>query len=121
MFSKRVYLREGLNKSREGIRYHDITTLRINLGPELCDILPGFHALTGCDYTRSFYGRSKFVIFKKILKNTQLCKLLTSLSSQSIDSCYLIDFVLHVVYGRDKSEKTPRQSRYAMLFINKKR
>lgn len=39
--------------------YVDITALANHLGPVLCKALPGYHALTGCDYTSPFFRKGK--------------------------------------------------------------
>lgn len=39
-------------------RFIDITKLYETLGPGLCSSLPGFHALTGCDFNPAFYRNS---------------------------------------------------------------
>ncbi|KAG8179171.1 hypothetical protein JTE90_024375 [Oedothorax gibbosus] len=36
------------------VRYVDITTVYEHLGPSLSRCLPGFHAITGCDYNPAF-------------------------------------------------------------------
>ena len=39
-----------------------------HLGPVLCKALPGYHALTGCDYTSSFFRKGKVNQLKKAEK-----------------------------------------------------
>eukprot|EP00112_Aurelia_sp_Birch-Aquarium-sp1_P019949 Seg5032.1 transcript_id=Seg5032.1/GoldUCD/mRNA.D3Y31 product="hypothetical protein" protein_id=Seg5032.1/GoldUCD/D3Y31 len=105
--------------TKQGITYHDIKSLAASLGESICEALPAFHALTGCDYTMPFFRRSKFSIFKKVLKNPRSCDLLLSLQSQEADEEQLVDFVLHIVYNRPQKEKIPGDSRYSMLFSGK--
>jgi 5'-3' exonuclease len=56
-------------------RFIDINKLYEALGPHLCSSLPGFHALTGCDFNPAFYrigkkNRSRFFeILKRIRKH----------------------------------------------------
>ena len=40
-------------------RYVYITDLAKHIGPVLCKALPGYHALTGCDYTAAFLRKGK--------------------------------------------------------------
>ena len=40
-------------------RFIHITRLADHLGPILCKALPGYHTLTGCDYTSSFFRKGK--------------------------------------------------------------
>ncbi|KAG8177889.1 hypothetical protein JTE90_001720 [Oedothorax gibbosus] len=39
------------------VRYVDITTVYEQLGPSLSRCLPGFHAITGCDYNPAFFKK----------------------------------------------------------------
>eukprot|EP00112_Aurelia_sp_Birch-Aquarium-sp1_P017225 Seg3972.2 transcript_id=Seg3972.2/GoldUCD/mRNA.D3Y31 product="hypothetical protein" protein_id=Seg3972.2/GoldUCD/D3Y31 len=114
-----LYFRQGVMSTKQGITYHDIKSLAAFLGESICEALPAFHALTGCDYTMPFFGRSKFSIFKKVLKNPRSCDLLLSLQSQEADEEQLVDFFLHIVYNRPQKEKIPGDSRYSMLFSGK--
>ncbi|CAF4946604.1 unnamed protein product [Pieris macdunnoughi] len=40
-------------------RFVNITKLYEKLGTDLCSALPGFHALTGCDFNPAFYRKGK--------------------------------------------------------------
>ena len=51
--------------------------------------------------------------------NPETMSLLSSLQSLQADVNAVTDFILHVVYSRPKKEKTPGDSRYAMLFTGK--
>ena len=75
--------------------------------------------LTGSDITKPFYRRSKTQVFKKMQANTSSAKLLLSLKEKSANIKEVTDFILHTVYNRPKREKTPGDSRYAMLFVGK--
>ena len=46
--------------------------------------------------------------------------LLRSLTSTDINAKELINFVLHIIYNRKRTEKSPGESRYAMLFTTGK-
>ena len=74
-----LYFRQGVMSTKQGVTYHDIKSLATFLGESICESLPAFHALTGCDYTMPFFGRSKFSIFKRLLKDPTSCDLLSSL------------------------------------------
>ena len=45
--------------------------------------------------------------------------LLSSLATVRVEVAQIIDFVLHIVYNLPKREKTPGESKYAMLFVKK--
>lgn len=51
-------------------RFINISNLYETLGPRLCSSLPGFHALTGCDFNPAFYrkGKKKRFRFYEILQ-----------------------------------------------------
>ena len=50
-------------------RFIHITALADHLGPCLCKALPGYHSLTGCDYTSSFFRKGKVKPLKVAEKN----------------------------------------------------
>ena len=45
--------------TRDKTRYIQVHFISLSIGSSLCKALPGFHALTGCDSTSSFYGIGK--------------------------------------------------------------
>ena len=49
-------------------RYVHITELANHLGTAVCKALPGYHALTGCDYTSPFFRKGKVNPLKKAEK-----------------------------------------------------
>ncbi|XP_053954504.1 uncharacterized protein LOC128860783 [Anastrepha ludens] len=60
-----IFMELGTGNNKRCI---DINDLSEQLGPSLCQSLPGFHALTGCDYSPAFYRKGKkrpFQILKK--------------------------------------------------------
>ena len=79
-----LYFRQGTHFSKEGITNHNVTSLYNLLGTIICKVLPGFHALTGCDYTKPFFGRSKYGIFKKMYQKSLSRNLLQSLSMKFV-------------------------------------
>jgi len=117
--TKNVYFRQGTKYSKAGITYHDVKALAQHLGREVCKSLPAFHVLTGSDFTQPFYGRSKYRCFKKMQSNPGNMKLLSTLEQPEAKSDEVIDFILHILYNRPKREKTPGDSRYAMMMSGK--
>ena len=115
----KIYFRQGTKSSKTGIKHHDVSALAKTLGSDICNILPAFHALTGSDYTNPFFRRSKIQSFKKLMKLPEKCALLESMLGGNADIDQVVDFVLHVIYNRPLCEKTPGDSRYAMLIIKK--
>ena len=113
------YFVQGTSSSKAGITYHDVSAAASEFGESVCTILPSFHALTGSDFTKTFYRRSKIQNFKKMLTQTSAINLLFSLATVIVDAVQIIDFVLHIVYNRPKREKTPGESRFAMLLVKK--
>ncbi|KAL4703623.1 hypothetical protein ACJJTC_007650 [Scirpophaga incertulas] len=47
----KIYMEYGTNNCKKSI---NISELYTKLGPSICQSLPGFHALTGCDFNPSF-------------------------------------------------------------------
>ena len=62
-----IYFQQSTSSSKQEITYHNVTTLANELGNDICNVLPAFHALTGSDFTRTFYRRSKIPSFKKLM------------------------------------------------------
>ncbi|KAK3102254.1 hypothetical protein FSP39_009938 [Pinctada imbricata] len=51
----------------------NIAEAKRSLGPNLCNLLPVIHALTGCDTTSRLYSIGKGLAIKKILSSESLC------------------------------------------------
>ena len=114
-----LYFRQGTTSSRDSITYHNATSLSSQLGEKICDILPVFHSLTGSDFTKPFFGRSKISSFKKLLSKLESMDLMSSMNTDHVDIEKVTYFVLHAIYNRPKREKSPGDSRYAMLYVGK--
>ncbi|KAH9640140.1 hypothetical protein HF086_002800 [Spodoptera exigua] len=71
-----IFMEYGTGNSK---RYINVTKLYMELGPSLCASLPGFHALTGCDYNPSFFQKGKIRPYKILIKNQNYQKALTDL------------------------------------------
>ena len=97
-----------------------MSLLSQHLGPSICDILTACHALTGCDYRNQFYGRSKYGSFKIMRRKKEMINKLSFLSTRNIDFDCVIKFILRVINNRPRTEATPEDLRYAMLFVKKK-
>ena len=115
-----IYFREGTHSSKKRILYHNVSLLSQHLGPSICDILPAFQTLTGCDYTNQFYGRSKYGSFKIMQREKEMINKLSSLSTRNIAFDCVIEFILRVINNRPRTETNLGDSRYAMLFVMKK-
>ena len=115
-----IYFRQGTSSSKQGITYNNVTALANELGNDICNVLPAFHALTGPDFTRTFYRRSKIQSFKKLMKTPSKADLLRSLQTENAIVSEVIDFVIHIIYNRQNHERTPGDSRYAMLFVKRR-
>ena len=55
---KHIWMEIG-NFSDNSLRFIDITKLAHNLGMQVAQALPAFHAFTGCDFSPSFVGKGK--------------------------------------------------------------
>ena len=113
-----LYFRQGTTSSRDRITYH-VTSLSSQLGEKICAILPVFHLLTGPDFTRPFFGRSKINSFKKLLSKQESINLMSSMNTDDVAIEKVTYFVLHVIYNHPKWEKSPGVSGYAMLYLEK--
>ena len=114
-----LYFRQGTSSSRGGITYHNVTALGNHLGENICAVLPAFHALTGSDFTKTFFKRSKVNSFKRLLSKPINAGLLLSMNTDHADFEKVTDFILHIIYNRPEWEKSPGDCRYAMLYVGK--
>ena len=113
-----MYFRQGTSSSKQGITYN-VPALANELGNDICNVLPAFHAPTGSDFTRTFYRRSKIHSFKKLMKTPSKAELLRSLQTENAIIYEVIDSVIHIIYNRPNHERTPGDSRYTMLFVKR--
>lgn len=60
-----VWLNAGTGNNQ---RYINLTKVYEHLGPSLCRSLPGFHALTGCDFNPAFFKKGKQRPFNLLTK-----------------------------------------------------
>ena len=80
-----LYFRQGTSSSKAGITYHNVSAAASEFGELICKILPSFHALTGSDFSKTFYRRSKMQSFKKMLPQPSAINLLSSLATVRVD------------------------------------
>ena len=111
-----IYLRQ---RTGDATTYHDIKALANILGGDICNIIPAFHELTGCDYTFKFFFRTKSRAFNVMMSELQSHKRLLSLYTPNFVFEDIIDFVIHVIYNQPKKEKNLIDSRYAMIYVGK--
>ena len=110
-----VFFRQDKVNDKDGKTFHDARSIANTLGPEICPILPCFHALTGSDYTFPFYFRSKIQVLMKMLAMSNSHLLLQSMLTETPVIADVVDFVLRIVYNRPKKGKTLGESRYIMM------
>ena len=96
-----LYLRQGTT-SRDGITYHNVTSWSSQLGEKICAKLPAFHSLTGSDFTKSFFGRSKINSFTKLLPKPKSMDLMSSMNTDYAD----IEKVTYFVLCNSQSSET---------------
>ena len=97
-----LYFRQCTTSSRDGITYHNVTSLSNQLGEKICAILLAFHSFTGSDFTKPFFERS----FKKLLLKPESMDLMSSMNTDHVDIEKVTYILLHVIYNRPKREKS---------------
>ena len=80
-----LYFRQGTTSSRDVTTYDNVTSLSSQLGEKICAILPVFHSLTGSDFTKLFFGRSKINSSKKLLSKPESMDLMPSVNTNHVD------------------------------------
>ena len=73
-----LLFRLGISFSKAGITYHNVSVAATEFCESICKIPSSFHALTGSDFTKTFYRRSKIPSFKKMLTQPSAISLLSS-------------------------------------------
>ena len=86
-------------------RYIHITALANHLGPILCKALPGYHALTGCDYTCPFFRKGQVNPLKKVEKDNLYLEGLCCLgeSTTFVDHGNFVEKYVCSLYGSTKT------------------
>ena len=82
----------------------DVQAVSRKLGPLICNALPGFHAVTGCDAVSVFSGKGKGKTFAVLQGDDEYVAVLSSLGDQftiSNDLMEKIERFLGVLYGYD--------------------
>ncbi len=89
MLPVHVWLEAGLtyNNSRCFI---DVNHLAEYLGPDICNVLPGLHAFTGCDYTAAFLGKGKLRPMA-IMKKPEFIRTFIELETNEVISPEVVD------------------------------
>ena len=63
-------------------KFINITKLAEQLGKDVCNALPAYHAFTGCDYTASFMRKGKVRPYKLMAKSKRYIKAFGELGEQ---------------------------------------
>ncbi len=96
-----VWMDVGVN-AKNNRRMVDISRLATQLTRPLCDALPSFHALTGCDYTASFMRKAKWKPFKIMRASDKFTTAMSRLGECEVidpDVAATVEEYLCVVYG----------------------
>ena len=98
--SQPLYLDTGFGNKR---RMVDVKAIAKVLGPELCAVLPAYHAFTGCDYTSAFLRKGKVKPFQILQRHPHIIKAFKDLGgTASINAVQLppLEQFVCAVYGR---------------------
>ncbi|XP_054725586.1 uncharacterized protein LOC129235656 [Anastrepha obliqua] len=80
--NSKVYIQTGVwNKQR----IIDVSTLHEKLGEIMCQSLPGFHALTGCDFNPALFRKGKQRPLQILKKNEDLQKAFGQIGHEDCD------------------------------------
>lgn len=118
-FTSRSNVRMHLETGNSS-RYLSLTRLSTVLTPSICEALPEFHALTGCDYNPSFFGKAKSIPFNIMAKSKRYQAAFPSLGKKPDVSMFTVieEFICNV-YGH-YSVKSVDGVRYAEFLKNYK-
>lgn len=99
-----LWMDAGIN-SKNTRRMINMTSLALVLTSSVCDALPSFHALTGCDYTASFIRKAKWKPFQILRNSTRFQSAMSQLGSSDLvdpDVSAVIEEYICAVYGMPK-------------------
>ncbi len=85
----------------------DIKALSRTIGEDVCQALPGYHALTGCDRTSAFSGRGKKTGYDIITSNEDMCQVIAMLGNAkevSEDLQSNIETFVCLMYGYESDD-----------------
>ena len=102
--SLNIWLEVGV-QSNNSQRFINMNRLYSHFGETLCNSLPAYHALTGCDYTASFCRRSKVNPLKVLEKDTEAQHALGNMACSedlSNECIKTLERYLCAVYGTNK-------------------
>lgn len=63
-----------LTGTGNNLRYVDLTKIHAELGESVCQSLPGFHAITGCDYNPALFRKGKLKPYQLLKKSIEFQK-----------------------------------------------
>ena len=72
---------EARVQGKNNLRFINVNSIYSELGETLCEALPACQALTGCDYTASFFKKGKVRLLKLLKKDTDAEIVLKELST----------------------------------------
>ena len=105
------------------MKYVDIAFTGNVLGKNVCEELPGMHAITGCDIVSSFAGKGKLSAFQLVKKNVSFQELFArfGLSWEFSDADFTkLQIFTYSLYGSKKSESDVNTLRYQLyMFCSK--
>ena len=107
--------------SETRMKYVDIDSIGNILGRNVCEALPGMHAITGCDTVSSFAGKGKLSAFQLVKKNVSFQELFArcGLSWEFSDADFTNPQIFTCsLYGAKKAESDVNTLRY-QLFCSK--
>ena len=81
----------------DNLRYNPTHTVSDALGQPVCDALPGYHAITGCDSVSSLFGIWKKKSFDALLASEQHHASLTELGNISIPVQLILSNLVSVI------------------------
>ena len=72
-----LYFRQGTHSSKEGITYHNVTSLNNHHGENICRFFPGFQALTGYGLHKTVFWEIKIWDLQENVSKLSVRKIVT--------------------------------------------
>ena len=87
-------------------RYVNVNTIKEHFGELVCDVLPAYHSITGCDTTSYTANRGKFMPLYKMIKRKkeELLDIFGSLANLESNLEAAQEFFQTILYSGKKNE-----------------
>ncbi|XP_031341089.1 uncharacterized protein LOC116169200 [Photinus pyralis] len=111
-----IWIETGTQRNNT-LRYIHLNAIILSLGPELCNAMPAFHAITGCDYTAAFARKGKLKPFKILEQDKDMQAVFATFgNSENVDEKQIkaVEKFACLIYGKRQTTEI-NKARYEIF------